>query len=340
MARSHSSAARVVATVLAAAVAALSCSGPRPVDPPEQPTSPTGAPFFSRPGNVWTTPVPVDAPADPRSAELINSLLESPSPVVSIRRYSVPVYVAQEAAPRFTIRPTSEFTPPDYVLNNVPIPEHALPDPEDDGHMVIFDAGSDCVYEFYRPRRTPDGWTAEWANATPGDGDGIYPDGFSTRASGFSSGAGLIWPDELRAGRIPHALTFAYPFTSNSGPVDPATSTDGKTDSRSALPIGAHLVLDPEIDIDALGLPPAERAIAEALQEYGMILSDTSGGFTLYAVNPLSFPGDPYVSIWGDGIWVDLSAIPFHRMKVLPLGDPKPRYAGPPIANRCNGLGD
>jgi hypothetical protein len=330
----------VTVVVIAAAAVALSCSGPTPVDQPKQPPSPTGAPFFSRPGNIWTTPVPVDAPADPRSAEYINSLLEAPSPVVSIRQFSVPVYIAQEGSPRFTIRPTSEFTPPDFVLDNVPIPEHVLPDPEDDGHMVIFDATSDCVYEFYRPGRTVDGWTAEWANAISGDGDGIYPDGLSTRASGFSSGAGLIWPDELRAGHIPHVLTFAYPFTSSSGPVDPATRTDGRTNSRAALPIGAHLVLDPEIDIDALGLPQAERTLAKALQEYGMILSDTSGGFTLYAVNPLSFPGDPYISLWGDTPWADLSAIPFHRMKVLPLGEPRSRYTGPPIANRCNGLDD
>jgi hypothetical protein len=338
MERSHSSAARSAAIVLSIAVVVLGCGGPQPVDPPEQAISATGVSFFSEPGNPWTTPVPPDAPADPRSAELIASLARAPRPAVSVERYGVPVYVAEADAPRFTIRPTAEFAPPGYELRNVPIPAHALPDSEEHGHMVVLDAGSDCVYEFYRPRRLADGWTAEWANATPGNGDGIYPDGRSTRASGFSSGAGLIWPDELRAGHIPHALVFAYPFTSIGGAVDPATNSDGRTDGPSALPIGARLVLDPSVDVDRLGLDPAQRTIAKALQEYGMILSDTSGGFTLYAVHPQSFPGNPYTSIWGDAIWPDLSGIPFDRMKVLPL-KPKPRYSGPPIANRCNGLG-
>ena len=45
----------------------------------------------------------------------------------------------------------------------------------------------------------------------------------STRASGFSSVAGLIWPEELRAGEINHALVFAYPFTRSGGPVGLAT---------------------------------------------------------------------------------------------------------------------
>jgi hypothetical protein len=157
----------------------------------------------------------------------------------------------------------------------------------------------------------------------------------SSRASGIAAAAGLIWPEEIRAGSIPHALVFAYPHTRAGGPVEPATRSDGQSAERRALPIGARLVLDPALDLNTLGLPPAERAIADALQRYGMILGDTSNGFSLYAVHPNSFTADPYVSTWGTVTYIKLGMIPFDRMKVLPLGEQQPAYQGPPIPNRC-----
>lgn len=298
------------------------------------PASATAEQFFMGPDSPWTQPVPPDAPADVRSADYVARLAPL-DPVVSVRQYTVPVWVAGVDAPRYTVPRTASWLPPGSVLEGVPIPEHARPDPADDGHMVVLDEPRRCVYEFYRARADGAGWAADWVNATPADGDGVYPDGLSTRASGLSAGAGLIWPEELRQGRIDHALVFAYPFTRMGAPVGMATASDGDTAEATALPIGAHLVLDPAVDIDALNLSPPERTIAEALQRYGMVLADSSGGFTLYAVRPTSFVADPYASIWGEVTWAGIGQIPFDRMKVLPLGDQKPPYNGPPMPNRC-----
>lgn len=312
---------------------ALSCGGPVPVDTHSAPLSATSDAFFSGPGSPWTSPVPPDAPADPRSGEYV-ARLRGLNPAISVRKYTVPVFVADESAPHYTMRPTAYWAPPDYT-REVPIPDYVVADPADDAHMAVLERSTRCVHEFYRAYRADGGWRAEWVNATPADGNGIYPDGLSTRASGLSSVTGLIWPEELRRGEIDHALVFAYPFTRSGGPVGMATRSDGRTDSDTALPIGAHLVLDPALDIDALQLTPAERTIAKALQRYGMVLADSSGGFTLYAVHPASFSGDPYTAIWGDVTYAGIGGIPFDRMKVLPLGEQKPRYQGPPIPNRC-----
>jgi hypothetical protein len=323
----------VAGAVLTVGVTIGCGGGPVPIDTGNAPMSATATAFFSGPGSPWTTPVPPDAPADPRSAEYVARLSER-EPAVSVRKFTVPVFIADNTTPRRTMRPTVWWSPPDYT-RKVPLPHQAIPDPADDGHMAVLDSSNNCLYEFYRAKRTEDGWQAEWVNATPADGNGVYPDGLSTRASGLSSVAGLIWPEELRAGEINHALVFAYPFTHDGGPVGMATRTDGRTNDPTALPIGAHLVLDPTLDIDAMNLPPAERTIAKALQRYGMILADSSGGFTLYAAHPASFAGNPYASIWGDVTYAGIGNIPFDRMKVLPLGEQKPRYEGPPIPNRC-----
>jgi hypothetical protein len=313
-----------------------SCGGePQPIDPPPEPVSASGWQFFRSDGSPWTTPVPDDAPVDPHSREYVAELSNF-NPVVSVRQFSVPVYLAHEATSHYTIEPTADYAPPGYVLENVPIPDRAAPDPEEDGHMAVLDEPSNCVYEFYRAQRTGYSWTAEWVNVTPAEGDGIYPDGLSSRASGFSVAAGLIWPDELREGWIPHALVFAYPSTRADVTVGPATRTDGRSYDPASLPIGAHLRLDPSIDIDSLGLGPTERTIAVALQEFGMVLADSSGGFTLYAAHPQSFAADPYENLFGNVDYAGIHSIPFHRMQVLSLGELKERYTGPPIENRCN----
>lgn len=300
--------------------------------------SPSAASFFAGPTSPWTRQVPSDAPADPQSAEYVARLAEL-VPIVSVRTGSIPIYVADAGTPRYTVHRTAPWLPLGSMLEGVPVPEQAVPDPSDDGHMVVLGASSRCVYEFYDARREGNGWSAGWVNVIPADGDGTFPDGRSARESGLSAAAGLIWPEELRDSEINHALVFSYPFTRAGGPVGIASHSDGMTTDGPALPIGAHLVLDPSVNVDALDLSPAERTIARALQRYGMVLGDTGPGLTLYAVGPTSFSGDPYRSVLGDVPWASIGRIPFDRMKVLPLGAQKAPYEGPPIPNRCSMTG-
>jgi hypothetical protein len=324
----------IVGALALAIIVVAACGAPPAPSGPAQPPTPVGAEFFSGPNSIWRTPVPANAPADPRSADYVK-LLSTLDPVVALRNFTAPIYRADASAPKYRIAPTAPYATPEAVLRDVPIPDHAFPDPAGDGHIAILDTTSSCVFEMYRAQRGPDGWTADWINGTPADGDGIYPDGLSTRASGISITAGLIWPEELRAGKIDHALVFAYPFTREGDAVEPATRSDGRSRDPAALPLGAHLVLDPTLDLSTLELTPAELTIAEALQRYGMILADSGGGLSLFAVHPQSYSADPYSAIWGPEIFASVGGIPMDRMKVLPFGKPHPSYKGPVTPNRC-----
>jgi hypothetical protein len=328
---------RPALALLSCAAAALSaCATPAATAPtaPQQSATPVGADFFNGPDTVWHTPVPPDAPIDPRSAEYVARMAEL-EPVIAVRSFTSPIYRADDASPTYRVAPTAPYATPEAVLDKVPIPDHAQPDPAGDGHMAILDERTDCVFELYRAQRTAEGWNAEWINATPSDGDGIYPDGLSTRASGISITAGLIWPEELRSGRIDHALVFAYPFTSRNGPVLPATRNDGRSTEPNALPIGARIVLDPTLDLSTLALTPTELMVAEALQKYGMILADSGGGLSLFAVHPQSYPADPYAAYWGPATFASVAGLPVDRFKVLELGAPQAPYFGPVTPNRC-----
>lgn len=186
--------------------------------------------------------------------------------------------------------------------------------------MVVLDLVNRCEIGFWQARKENGSWVASWANGNSMGGTGIFPFGLSGRGSGFSYLSGVIWPDELREGRIRHKLSFSYKFTKASGPVAPATDSDGVTEANYALPEGAVLQLDPNLDLDTLGLTAYEKTIARAMQEYGLILLDTGGtGLGLYAVDPRSVAGgDMYTGILPDQPYLPLT-IPLEKMRVLKL---------------------
>jgi hypothetical protein len=257
--------------------------------------------------------------ADPSSHHFV-APMTSMDFVVSLRRWTVPVYVADASDPRTTVDLTTNWIHGAGSLKDVPLPAEAQPDPEADAHVSIVDPDRGCVYDLFGATRTGDSMTARLANATPIDSTGTYVDGLGSRASGFSAAAGLIWPEEIEAGVIDHALIFAYPHTRAGAFVTPATKTDGTTTTSSALPMGARVRLDPSLDLSSLGLNRTERIIATALQRYGMVLADTSGGFTLYAAHGSALPSDPYAQLFGTtSDWASLARIPTERLQVVAL---------------------
>ncbi|WP_177319912.1 hypothetical protein [Actinoplanes philippinensis] len=266
--------------------------------------------------------IPTNAQVDPRSADyvkLLNRSRQEKGFVVALREWSVPAYFARQGTPRHDVRITG-FDEVRRIMRGVPIPDNARPDPAEDAHLSVIDPVTRCGYDLYGAKKTVLGWTAKWANVTSTADSGIYPSGLSTRATGFAPLAGMIWPAELRAGRIDHALVFAYPYTKSGGPVSPATSSDGRTTLAAALPQGARVQLDPTLDLNTLGLSAYERTIAEALQRYGMYLGDTGGALALYAVNPQSFDTNPYAGLLPDKPFIPLDKIPVHRFRVLKTG--------------------
>jgi hypothetical protein len=98
---------------------------------------------------------------------------------------------------------------------------------------------------------------------------------------------------ELRAGRIEHALALTLPSPRADAFAWPAQRTDG-TGPSDAIPEGARLRLDPDLDLEGLHLPPLTLMIARAAQRHGMIVRDQTGvAVGLYAQDP-GRRKDPY----------------------------------------------
>ncbi|MFC2089546.1 hypothetical protein ACFLT1_02125 [Bacteroidota bacterium] len=273
----------------------------------------SASPFYNKIGE--------NPEVDPNSETMVGSLIDQSEQafLIAVKEWTVAVYFADASTPLHEVALTALWAPKNKMVN-VPIPDFAEPDPSGDGHMVIVDENSGCIYDFWEMRYASDGWKAGWGNVIPGSSKGIFEKGLSARGSGFELMQGLMWPQELEAGVINHALIFSYNHTKAGGPVEPATESDGTSNDEWAIPEGALVQLDPDLDLTTLGLNDYETTIATALQVYGMYCADDGGGLSLYAVNPISSKTNPYENIWGDETYIFLDKIPAGSFRVLKLG--------------------
>ncbi len=289
--------------------------------------------------SIWNTPIGAGAPVDPGSDTMIAGFAAVADAqggiALSYQNSGVPVYIADANTPTVNVQLLDSNT----SLNGVPIPPGALPECGFDRLLGAFDPQASLFYEFWIMEQLNDGsWRANTGNVIDVNGSGIFPGNGSVasgvRASGFSLLAGMIWPQELQAGAIHHALAFYYFPTRSGGPVPPATASDGVVNDPAALPIGAHLQLDPNLDLNTLNLQPWERTIAEALQTYGMYCADTGNGIALSMLHGYSFQGDPYAGLLPPSAYdgfAFLNKLPAQSFRVLQ--PPMPPPAAPAVSD-------
>ncbi len=66
-----------------------------------------------------------------------------------------------------------------------------------------------------------------------------------------------------------------------------------------SLPEGAHLRLDPNLNLAALHLPKLTLMMAEAAQRYGIFVRDSAANVTFYAQDPIPTGTEPYTGAHG-----------------------------------------
>jgi hypothetical protein len=127
---------------------------------------------------------------------------------------------------------------------------------------------------------------------------------------------------EVRAGVINHALALDVPYPRAGVVAWPAERSDGRG-GPDTIPEGAHLRLDPNLDLSRIRMPPLIRMIAVAAQRYGMIVRDGSpGSVTLFLEDPTPYGGKRI--IWGrHGLFrhqtpqQELASFPWQHLEVL-----------------------
>ncbi len=314
--------------------------------PPEFTPTPTTPPLTTQPGSFqrlfgtaspWNQQLGTGPALHPNSSTMVALLNQEVAtngwPIAS-GAWTNTIYYADASTPKQDV----ELTHTSFAgrkLLGVPIPTSAQVPGDSDGGLVVIDRSTNCEYDFARAARTADGrWSAWIANALPTTDNGVYPFATAPSASGFASAGGMIMPEELAAGRIEHALAFTMKNAKLGGPVAPATGSDGRSALAGAIPEGARLQLDPNLNLDALGLRPWEKTIAQALQEYGMYLVDTGGAVALRVQHSQS---TDYAYPWGASDYGQMPTGLARHLRVLNHG---PQFATQYqyVTNKCNAL--
>jgi hypothetical protein len=289
----------------------------------------------------WNTLIADDATVDPASATMISdfsSIAGETTLWINIQQFSVPVYwVDGLSTASVTVRSDlggSGFrtgAASDSVAAGsgpAPIPAGATPAAGTDRHLAIIDRSTGTEWGFWDANNAGANWTAGEASTLDLSSTGVRPPersnpwwaGHGPRACGFGLIAGLITADEIRAGRIEHALVLAYPHIRSRFYASPASSAQGTTAeaiSTRGILCGGHIQLDPALDITTLNLSPAALAVARALQRYGAFIGDFSGAVSIYA--DASTDARAY---FGSGILDNnsVSRIPLNQFRVLTIG--------------------
>lgn len=316
--------------------------------PPAQPgTSSVSGGLFA-PTSVWNTPLPSNAPLEPRTEittafknQIKKEIGAGIGPWINIYEYSTPLYTvgSNQSRVKVTLDAGAWNKPMQAALLDVPIPDHAVPAEGTDGHLTVWQPSTDTLWEFWQAKRQADGWHASYGgrmrNVSQNPGHFIDTKDFTgaiteqavwgATATSLPVIAGTITIDELKKGKIEHALALNIPDPCADYFSWPAQRDDGGSTANDCLPEGAHLRIDPNLDLSTLDMPPFTRMLAEAAQKYGMIVRDKTGHATGFsAEDPAPTGTDPYKGpggfFGGLQIW-DLvrNKFPWDHVKLLKL---------------------
>jgi hypothetical protein len=282
------------------------------------------APFrFFAPTSFWNEPVPADAPVDPNSAAIVNAFdgevaaaeeAKEGLPNINTNAWSVPIYTVP--ATQATVKVTREVPSGGSVnvalqsaWDAVPLPPEAKPAAGTDKDLVVWQPSTDKLWEFWRLEKTEAGWRARWGGAmdSVSSDPGVYgPEawpgaqlGWGVSATSLSVAGGLITLEDLELGQINHALAIAIPNTRYGEYASPANRTDGYSTKPLSLPEGAHLRLDPKLNLASLHLPRLTLMIAEAAQRYGIFVRDSGANVAFVAQDPTPTGTNPYTGAHG-----------------------------------------
>jgi hypothetical protein len=263
--------------------------------PTPPPTAPPAArdvalwPFQSH--SPWNTPIATTAAFAGPDAPCTRDLTDPTLPVyLSTNTWSHAVFIAKATDPWAQIRyDPASHNPQTGVIATIRVPVNAEPSPPPasqggDARIYIIDPTHHYVDEMWRATKNPDGSWYTWSyHRNDLFSSGIGHGGI--RAYAGSGLGGLIRAGELTHG-MRHAVAIAVPRAKEVDAwVWPAISNDvdGKPDPeyQGSIPMGQFVTIPPAVDVAQLGLSAQGMVLAQALQDYGAYVVDSSGAMRL-----------------------------------------------------------
>jgi hypothetical protein len=168
-----------------------------------------------------------------------------------------------------------------------------------DKHAIVVDQGSCKLYETWNTRVSGGHWRAGSGAVWSLESNSLRPEGWtSADAAGLPILPGLLRWNEVKAGRVDHAIRFTTDVTSRHH-LWPARHDAGSRSSLAYPPMGARFRLKP--GFSARGFSPYAVNVVEAMKTYGLVLADNG--------SPWFFQGEQNAH-WPSRLVEDLKRIP------------------------------
>lgn len=141
-----------------------------------------------------------------------------------------------------------------------------------DKHAIVVDRGSCRLFETWNTRVRHGRWVAGSGAVWSLTSNRLRPDGWtSADAAGLPILPGLLRWNEVKAGKVDHAIRFTTDVTSRHH-LWPARHDAGSQDSLDYPPMGARFRL--RARFSTRGFSPYAVAVITAMKRYGLVLAD------------------------------------------------------------------
>jgi len=229
----------------------------------------------------FNVPIPPNPKLNPRSAQIVQRLLERGPPVPeragisqSGEDFDKPLYWARTTDPLLTVHGSAPVEG-----DRIHVPTGAKPAGGDDAHMTIVQPDG-WEYIFWRASAPAGGvLNVETGRKMRVDGDGF---GNGVVAARFGNLAGRVRVQEMEGGVINHALVMALPCTSGRY-VWPSVTAGSKCANPTDAPsLGDRFQLAlSDSQINAMPVPSWKKTILRALGHYGAYVGEQGAHWSL-----------------------------------------------------------
>jgi len=177
-----------------------------------------------------------------------------------------------------------------------------------DRHAIVVNATTCMLYETWDTHLTPSGWHAGSGAVWSLKSNKLRPAGWtSADAAGLPILPGLLRFDEVKAGRVDHAIRFTVP-TSQRSALWPARHQAGSTSSTAYPPMGARFRIKKGFSIK--GYSAYARTILKAMKRTGMVVADNGSGWFFQGTQDAR---------WPSGLIDELKTIPASSFEAVDL---------------------
>ena len=298
------------------------------------------------PASIWQEDVS-DAPVADDSNQIVDALAEQVADhsggvaSLNVWKYGASIVTVAADQPRVDVAfddcQHKGYTPrgltgADGQFAGVPLPPDAAPAAGSDSSLALWSPDTHELWEFWKLKHDSSGWSACWGGHIPDTttSAGYFDGGFGTTATGLAGSAGAVHIDDVRDGRIDHAIAFAVVDAASWKTFSwPAQRSDGWSGSSSPVMEGQRFKLPESVDVDVLPMSPIGKMVARAAQTYGMVVTDKSGVVAIGAESgkeQAALTGrDPWTGLLGEAkSYSVLHDFPWDQLQALPrdYGEP------------------